>query len=138
MQRNRNVLALTGVAFLLLGAPAFAQEQMKPAHVPAPVQTSVTPMQDTAGNPATPDVAAETEDTSKFENKSIAVLQALDKITARVSEVRVPVGSETVFGSLKITVRTCKKSTPLETPEAAAFLQIFEQKKRRSVKHALI
>ena len=56
------------------------------------------------------------------------VLQALDKITARVSRITVPVGGTVSFGSLQITAKACDKHPPEETPESAAFLQIVEVK----------
>lgn len=56
------------------------------------------------------------------------VLRAMDKITARVSTVTVPVGDTVVFGSLQITARACDKRPPEETPEASAFLEIVEEK----------
>jgi hypothetical protein len=57
-----------------------------------------------------------------------AVLQGLDKITARISTIEVPVGETVSFGSLQITVQACDKRPPEETPESAAFLQVVEQK----------
>lgn len=57
-----------------------------------------------------------------------AVLQGLDKITARISTVKVAVGETVNFGSLQITLRACDKRPPEETPESAAFLQVVEQK----------
>lgn len=57
-----------------------------------------------------------------------AVLQGLDKITARISTINVAVGQTVSFGSLQITLRACDKHPPEETPESAAFLQIIEQK----------
>ena len=57
-----------------------------------------------------------------------AVLQALDKITARVSRITVPVGGTVTFGSLQITAKACDKRPPEETPESAAFLQVVEVK----------
>lgn len=54
------------------------------------------------------------------------VLQALDKVTARISVVEVPVGGTARFGSLLIAARACQKSPPEEPPEAAAFLEITE------------
>jgi hypothetical protein len=57
-----------------------------------------------------------------------AVLQGLDKITARVSTIKVPVGETVNFGSLQITVKACDKHPPEETPESSAFLQVVEQK----------
>ena len=56
----------------------------------------------------------------------IAVLQGLDKVTARVSTFRVAVGTTIQFGTLKITVRTCDKRPPEETPESAAFINVYE------------
>ncbi|MEZ5830387.1 MAG: DUF2155 domain-containing protein [Dongiaceae bacterium] len=57
-----------------------------------------------------------------------AVLQGLDKITARISTIKVGVGETVNFGSLQITVQACDKRPPEETPESAAFLQVVEQK----------
>ena len=57
-----------------------------------------------------------------------AVLQGLDKITARVSTIKVAVGETVKFGSLQITLRACDKRPPEEQPESAAFLQVVEQK----------
>jgi hypothetical protein len=56
------------------------------------------------------------------------VLQALDKITARVSRITVPVGGTVTFGPLQITAKACDKHPPEEPPESAAFLQIVEVK----------
>ena len=56
------------------------------------------------------------------------VLQALDKITARVSRITVPVGGTVTFGSLQITAKACDKHPPEETPESSAFLQVVEVK----------
>ena len=57
---------------------------------------------------------------------TVAVLQGLDKTTARVSKFDAPVGQAVRFGTLVITVRACIKHPPEEEPESAAFLQIDE------------
>lgn len=57
-----------------------------------------------------------------------AVLQGLDKITARISTIKVGLNETVNFGSLQITLKACDKRPPEETPESAAFLQIVEQK----------
>lgn len=57
-----------------------------------------------------------------------ALLQGLDKVTARISTIRAPVGQPVRFGSLEIVARHCDKTPPEERPEAAAFLQISEIK----------
>src|SRR5262249_57513190 len=56
-----------------------------------------------------------------------ARLQALDKITARVSTIEATVGQAVAFGALEITVRACDKRPPEEPPESAAYLEIVER-----------
>ncbi len=58
----------------------------------------------------------------------MVVLQGLDKVTARVSRLEVPVGEFLRFGTLEIVARTCDKRPPTETPESAAFLDISESR----------
>ncbi|NTU77104.1 MAG: DUF2155 domain-containing protein [Alphaproteobacteria bacterium] len=65
---------------------------------------------------------------SPTEARPVAVLRALDKITARVEELSVPVGQPYKFGTLIITVQACRVAPTEETPEAAAFLEISELK----------
>ncbi len=60
--------------------------------------------------------------------QEIAVLQGLDKITARVSTFEAPIDDTVEFGSLRITARTCRKRPPTEPPESAAFLEIQDQR----------
>lgn len=57
-----------------------------------------------------------------------AILQGLDKSTARVVNVQAPVGQPVRFGTLEIVVRTCRKRPPEEEPESAAFLDIWENR----------
>ena len=59
-------------------------------------------------------------------SEPVALLQGLDKITARVSKLEVPVGTPVWFGTLSIRVRDCEKNPPEEPPESAAFLEIDE------------
>ena len=56
----------------------------------------------------------------------IAILQGLDKISARTSRIEAPVGATVQFGTLSIVVRDCEQSQPDASPENAAFIQIFE------------
>lgn len=57
---------------------------------------------------------------------SVAVLQALDKVTARISTVDAPIDKAVKFGTLEIKARYCRKTSPEETPESVAFLEIDE------------
>lgn len=56
------------------------------------------------------------------------VLQGLDKVTARISTISISAGNTADFGTLKITLRGCEKTAPEDPPEAAAFLEIIEQR----------
>ena len=56
----------------------------------------------------------------------VVKLRTLDKVTARTGTFQAPVGSTVKFGSLYIKARTCRESSPLENPESAAFLQIWQ------------
>jgi len=58
----------------------------------------------------------------------VAVLQGLDKITARISTFEIPVDRTGRFGTFLITPRACRQRPPTETPESAAFLEIDERK----------
>jgi hypothetical protein len=60
------------------------------------------------------------------DERPVAVLQGLDKVTARVSTIQAPVGDVVRFGALEIIARICDKKPPEETPESAAFLDIWE------------
>jgi hypothetical protein len=64
--------------------------------------------------------------TSDLLQGSAAVLQGLDKTTARVSKFDAPIDKPVRFGTLVITVRACFKHPPEETPETTAFLEIDE------------
>lgn len=55
-----------------------------------------------------------------------ALLQGLDKVTARISPIRAPIGEVVRFGTLAITVHRCLKRPPEEPPESAALLEVRE------------
>lgn len=60
---------------------------------------------------------------------NMARMQAMDKVTGRVSEIDVPVNGETVFGSFSIVVRYCATRSPEETPENFAFVDVVDNYK---------
>jgi len=55
-----------------------------------------------------------------------AIMQGLDKVTARISTFEAPLNEEVEFGTLRITLRACERTPPEEPPESAAFLDIYE------------
>ncbi len=60
------------------------------------------------------------------ETYQVAIMQGLDKVTARVWTFEAPVGEIVRFGTLEISTRTCEKRPPEEPPESAAFIDIRE------------
>lgn len=63
-----------------------------------------------------------------FEPMKYAILQTLDKVTARTQTVTLPIGKASAVGPIFAEVKTCQKTPPTEQPEAAAFLQVWEAK----------
>ena len=64
--------------------------------------------------------------TAPAEAGKVAVLQGLDKATARIATIDVPIDQQVRYGNLLITARACVKHPPEELPESAAFLVIDE------------
>lgn len=60
--------------------------------------------------------------------RPIAVLRALDKVTGRVAEIEVRTERPYKFGTIFITVHSCRITTPEEAPESAVFLDVSEFK----------
>ena len=58
----------------------------------------------------------------------VAVLQALDKVTARVTTLEARLGDTVNYATLEIIARACDKRPPEEAPESAAFLDIWEKR----------
>lgn len=58
----------------------------------------------------------------------LAILQGLDKITARVTTFEAPIGQTIGFGTLRVTARTCRKRPPEYPPESAGYLEIIEER----------
>jgi hypothetical protein len=104
----------------LLAGPAAGQQQAPPA----PAGQPITPL------PAAPPLPAPSDNTPQYPMNPlpVAVLQGLDKITARIYTFEAPVGQTIGFGTLKVTVRTCRKRPPEYPPESAAYLDIVEQR----------
>ena len=57
-----------------------------------------------------------------------ARLQALDKVTARVTILEARVGGSVDFGSLTINLRSCQGRSPEEVPDAAAWMEITDSR----------
>ena len=58
--------------------------------------------------------------------QQVALLQGLDKITARISTFEAPLDEAVRFGTFEIVARACYKRPPEEPPESTAFLEIVD------------
>lgn len=112
---------------LALILPASAQDAAVPASDPALVPPAAdVPVQAPVGTvqrPAPPPPPAR-----RFDPMPVAVLQGLDKVTARTSTFEAKVGEVVAFGQLSITVRACQKASPIDPPESAAFLDVQQKR----------
>ena len=66
--------------------------------------------------------------TGVFLDTNKAVLQGLDKTTARVSTFELSIDERGTFGTLVIRVRACRKRPPTEPPESAAYVEVLDKK----------
>jgi hypothetical protein len=57
---------------------------------------------------------------------SVAVFAALDKVTAKISRLEVPLNQTVRFGALKITPRVCFSRAPTEPPKTSTFVEVDE------------
>ncbi|MBC7432560.1 MAG: DUF2155 domain-containing protein [Rubritepida sp.] len=60
--------------------------------------------------------------------RQVAQLQALDKVTARVTLLQARIGTPAQFGTLSIDLRACNARPPDEVPDAAAWLEITDSR----------
>lgn len=63
-----------------------------------------------------------------FSDFDTVVLRSLDKITARTTTFEVQVGKTVQFGTIYIRPQSCRETPPVEEPESAAFLQVWEKR----------
>lgn len=70
-------------------------------------------------------------DDSMWIRGSMATLQTLDKVTARIDRKTVQIGQPFSFGSLTITVHHCSYRPPEAPPEHAGFLVISDAAQRK-------
>ncbi len=63
---------------------------------------------------------------NRIENQ-IAVFAALDKVTARISKLEIPLGETVKFGALTVTPRSCYTRSPLEPPKTTTFVEVTER-----------
>ncbi|MGI9477863.1 MAG: DUF2155 domain-containing protein [Hyphomicrobiaceae bacterium] len=72
--------------------------------------------------PLTQNVAAQGV---RIENTT-AVFSALDKVTARISKIEIPLNETVKFGSLNVTPRVCYSRPATERPKTTSYVEIQE------------
>lgn len=87
------------------------------------------PMSDQVSKTELVPIVPPTEEEVVEAAKNTIVLRALDKITARITQLEAPIGEEIRFGTLSITARYCRTRPPEETPETYAYLEIADIKR---------
>jgi hypothetical protein len=61
----------------------------------------------------------------RIEN-GVAVFSALDKVTATIKKLEVPINETVQFGALKVTPRVCYSRPPTEQPKTTTFVEVNE------------
>lgn len=62
-----------------------------------------------------------------IDNK-VAVFAALNKVTARISHLEIPLNTEKKFGALTIKPKACHTRPPTEAPSTNSFIEVKERK----------
>jgi len=114
--------------YLSLIVPAYAQEDDLVSAIQAvPTEDSVeTKAEDISPKTESPDLNLKDEKMREFEDAPILRLRILDKVRAESRTYELNVGRTVAYNNLRIRPRACRKSSPLDEPESAAFLQIWE------------
>ncbi|MGE0409104.1 MAG: DUF2155 domain-containing protein [Amphiplicatus sp.] len=121
------LVAIVSLAALCAGF-ALAQDE---APAPDPALDALTEAPDPADEldllSRTPDDPFATLEETQTRKPVSVTIRALDKITARYTDIEAPIGEVAKFGSLEILPRFCDKRPPEEFPETTAFLEIFDR-----------
>lgn len=67
------------------------------------------------------------DDVKAYDDYPKVSVRILDKITADTKTFDLEIGKTVAYGSIRIRPMTCKKTPPIEEPESASFLQIWEK-----------
>ena len=149
MSRRLNTIAkLTGVVTLVLAAsggwaaaqhPAVPPQETAPKAVEAPLPgpapkaaVAADPAPDAPAAPAAPKPPPTPLHRSRYD---VAVLEALDKVTAESLKFEAPVGRPIRYKSLIFTVKACERSAPDEAiDDSIAYITIDSQPRAQAGK----
>ncbi|MEQ8344952.1 MAG: DUF2155 domain-containing protein [Sneathiellaceae bacterium] len=113
------------LALLLVAGPAAQAQQ------PAGTEAAATQQPETGQAGAGQEEAGQQPVAEELEMipGQVARLQTLDKISARISTIEVPVGGTVSWERLDISVAKCARSSPFERPERAALVKVTEKRR---------
>lgn len=124
------------VLFLIVGMlraplPSVAQEGQETAE--EVTETPAPPPPAAAGEVTAPvdsgmEPVPSTEEGAEENLYNTILLQGLNKVTARISSLKAPIGTVVRFGNLEIIARACWQSPPEARPENAALMEVWELK----------
>ena len=124
-------------------APIVVPAASRPVPTPQAAPQAPTAVGTTVATPAVPNPApakpptsvakpapAKPEEPAKRARSSIAIIQALDKVTTETMKFEVPVGQPVRYKTLVFTVRACETTTPDEdAPDSVAYVTVDTQPK---------
>ena len=121
--------------------PAVVEEEAPPAVVEAPPPAVTPPVPASQLAPAEPPerrvADLPVESVRQRERFAVAVLQAVDKVTAETIRFEAPVGQPVRYKSLILTVRACEHTADDEpTEDTVAYLTVDSQPKPHAPPHA--
>ncbi len=109
-------------------APVVAPEAVAPLPVPPPEPAPEIAAEPPAKTPRAPEPPPEPKPPMKRARYDVAIIQALDKVSAETIRFEAPVGQPIRYKSLVFTVRACELSAPDErAPDAMAYMTVDSQ-----------
>ena len=115
-------------AAALPAAPPPAPEAVAPLPVPPPEPAPEIASEPEPKTPRAPEPPPEPKPPIKRARYDVAIIQALDKVSAETIRFEAPVGQPIRYKSLVFTVRACELSAPDErAPDAMAYMTVDSQ-----------
>ncbi len=108
--------------FLLLSEISWSQEKINLSDI-QPSFEEESELQETDQNIKSSNIKSKTQQKVKT-NEIIVKLRALDKITAKTSDINIKLGNKEKFGYLEILPKKCSKSSEESDKGVAAYIQV--------------
>ncbi len=122
MQKNKFLLIAISLIFSAYPASGLIAQELAPKHQLVQGAAATEPEAQNENFKLTFDKI----DSSRFYGK--AVLQILNKTTAKSSVVEVPIGGSTEMGQLSVKVNKCWQAPLDQKPDSRVLLEVFETK----------